>query len=215
MDAESFTVKHRGCLRYFGLWDWWITSIPAEERDYLASKYSFFGVGVSADILSSSSSEVAVDLDIHVIHKKTNILEEEEVASSKQTILMFLNNLLSYCSKNKHPIAYKRIIDKIKHIIVCSGVEIDLERFDNDMYYAAWFLCRDSFFNDLAQNDSIPSIRTNEVMWSSVDDPISPKSCVNLNGGIYSVDSKKFINLCQTHWKKPKRGCRCGLIFCL
>lgn len=211
--ASPSTVKYKGYLRYYGLWDWWITSFPVEDREYLASKYSFFGMSVSANVSSTDSSGVSVDLTTEVVKGNPNLLEEKEVEFSSQTILIFLNNLISYCKKNKHPLAHQRITEKIKQLIIRSGLEIDLERFDNDKYYAAWFFCRDAFFNDLTQNNSMPSIRRDEVMWSAVDDPASPKSCVNLNGNVYSLDSKKFINLCDSHWKKPKRGCRCGLIF--
>jgi len=189
---------YKGEIRFYGLWDWWISEFTQEERNIMIDKHQFFGFGVSSN------------LEGEVINKKLNYLEEESGERST-SILVFLY-ALSFCFK-KGTESYNKINNKTKEILknATPNIEIDFERFDNDQYYNAWFFNRFCFFHEIEHNKKYTPIFTH-ALWSPVDDNLSPRECKILNNQVFKMDSIKFKGLCLDHWRNVRYGCRCSLI---
>lgn len=189
---------YKGQIRFYNLWDWWISEFTQEERDIMIDKHQFFGFGVS------------LDLNGKVEDEKLNYLEEE--SGERSTSVVVLLYALSFCFK-KGTESYNKINNKTKEIFknATPNIEIDFERLDNDKYYSAWFFNRFVFFHDIEHNKKHTPIFTH-ALWNPVEDNLSPRECKILHNQVFKMDSPKFKAICLDHWRNVRYGCRCGLI---
>lgn len=189
---------YKGEIRFYNLWDWWISEFTQEERGVMIDKHQFFGFGVSLDLTGE------------IEDKKLNYLEEESGERST-SVIVFLN-ALSFCFK-KGTESYNKINNKIKEILknATPSIEIDFELFDGDKYYSAWFFSRFNFFHEIEHNKKHTPI-FNHALWCPVEDDLSPRECKILHNQVFKMDSLKFKALCLDHWRNVRYGCRCSLI---
>lgn len=189
---------YKGQIRFYNLWDWWISEFTQEERGIMIDKYQFFGFSVS------------LDLNGKIEDKKLNYLEEESGERST-SVIVFLYNLKGGFKKETN--VYNKINNKIKEILknATPNIEIDFELFDKDKYYNAWFFNRFCFFHEIEYNKKHTPI-FNHALWNPVEDDLSPRECKILHNQVFKMDSPKFKALCLDHWRDVRYGCRCSLI---
>lgn len=108
---------------------------------------------------------------------------------------------------------YQKFLDRYISLIPTFLIAlVDRDLIESDIYYAAWFFNRHSFFFEF-ERESQKSLtnKTKLFLWSPVVDIHTPNECKKYANKVFSTN-ETLLDHAVIHWEKPRRGCRCALL---